>query len=463
MDPRVPWPRLLLPALLISCALAVPGNAGAAPATASITLDPTYGPPTTKVKVEGTGFGASETVVIRFDATRVGVTTTDGSGGFSKSVRVPAPAVPGDHAVKAAGRISGLKATATFLVRTDWTKFHFDQDNSGLNPYENVLNPSNVSGLRKAWARWVPSRVTASPAVVGGVVYVGMYDSVKALDAKTGKTLWKFDAGYISSSPAVADGVVYAGSVNGSVYALDAATGTKLWSLYTGNSVWAAPTVVDGVVYVASGNIYALDAATGTELWSFAPGGTVEYSSPAVANGIVYVGSWDHHLYAIDAATGTEVWSYTFSANVWSSPAVANGVAYMGSEDGNVYALDAATGKKLWTFLTGGDVDYSCPAVANGVLYIGSSDHNVYALDATTGTKLWSFATNGIVDSSPAVANGVVYVGSWDHNVYGLDAATGTKVWRFTTHSTVDSSPTVVNGMVFVGSNDGRLLAFSLP
>jgi outer membrane protein assembly factor BamB len=63
---------------------------------------------------------------------------------------------------------------------------------------------------------------------------------------------------------------------------------------------------------------------------------------------------------------------------VTSSPAVANGVVYVGSYDGNVYALNASTGSKLWSFATGNLVD-SSPAVANGVVYVGSYDHNVYA------------------------------------------------------------------------------------
>ena len=54
-----------------------------------------------------------------------------------------------------------------------------------------------------------------------------------------------------------------------------------------------------------------------------------------------------------------------------SSPAVANGVVYVGSADHNVYALNAGTGAKLWSYTAGGVSD-SSPAVANGVVYVGS-------------------------------------------------------------------------------------------
>ena len=64
-------------------------------------------------------------------------------------------------------------------------------------------------------------------------------------------------------------------------------------------------------------------------------------SSPAVANGIVYAGSWDKNLYAIDAVTGKEQWRFATGDRVDSSPAVANGIVYIGSEDKNLYAVGA--------------------------------------------------------------------------------------------------------------------------
>jgi outer membrane protein assembly factor BamB len=62
-------------------------------------------------------------------------------------------------------------------------------------------------------------------------------------------------------------------------------------------------------------------------------------SSPAVANGVVYIGSNNGYIYALNAASGIQLWNYSTSNPVWSSPAVVNGVVYIGSTDGNVYAL----------------------------------------------------------------------------------------------------------------------------
>jgi outer membrane protein assembly factor BamB len=69
-------------------------------------------------------------------------------------------------------------------------------------------------------------------------------------------------------------------------------------------------------------------------------------SSPAVANGIIYVGMDDHYVYALNAKTGAKLWSYLTGNNVDSSPAVSNGVVYVGSKDGKVYAFALKKGRK---------------------------------------------------------------------------------------------------------------------
>ena len=209
----------------------------------------------------------------------------------------------------------------------------------------------------------------------------------------------------------------------GTVGAID-----ERWNFTTGGAVASSPAVVNGVVYVGSytdNDVYALNAATGAKLWSFTTGSVVA-SSPAVANGVVYVGSEDHNVYALNATTGAELWTFTTGWDVYASPVVADGVVYVGSFDEDVYALNAATGAKLWSFMTGGAVE-SSPAVANGVVYVASIEPaNIYALNAVTGAELWSFTADGSVYSSLTVANGVVYVGTYaDNNVYALNATTG--------------------------------------
>jgi outer membrane protein assembly factor BamB len=112
------------------------------------------------------------------------------------------------------------------------------------------------------------------------------------------------------------------------------------------------------------------------------------------------VGSWDGNVYAINATTGTELWNYTTGNEMFSSPAVANGVVYVGSFDNNVYALNATTGANVWSYNTGSRV-FSSPAVVNGVVYVGSFDNNkVYAI----GNESVSKQTTLII-SAPSTAS----------------------------------------------------------
>ena len=94
---------------------------------------------------------------------------------------------------------------------------------------------------------------------------------------------------------------------------------------------------------INTGNVSSL-----APLWTAQTAGSV-YSSPAVAYGMVYVGSNDGNLYAFDAMTGATKWMATTGAFLKSSPAVANGVVYVGSGDGHLYAFDAITGATKWT------------------------------------------------------------------------------------------------------------------
>jgi outer membrane protein assembly factor BamB len=235
------------------------------------------------------------------------------------------------------------------------------------------------------------------------------------------------------------------------------------WS-YLMSDYGSAPAVANGVVYVGSDdhNFYALNASTGALLWSYDIGVLGTNSAPAVENGVVYVGSGNGILYAFDASTGVPLWTFATDDYINSSPTVVNGVVYVGSHDGHLYAVNAATGAEIWAFQAangywGRGVDTS-PAVVNGVVYFGSDDYNVYALNASTGAELWSYTTPYIVWSSPAVANGVVYVGA-NTSVYALNAKTGAKLWSYDTGSGVQSSPAVANGVVFIGSYNGKLYA----
>ena len=223
----------------------------------------------------------------------------------------------------------------------------------------------------------------------------------------------------------------------------------------------SSPAVTNGVVYIGSydNNVYALNASTGARLWSYTTGNAVS-TSPAVANGVVYVGSNDGNMYALNASTGGKLWSYAAGTEVLASPAVANGTVYcqaVSSVSGNLYAfgLSGSTGALLWSYTLADrptSAPQSSPAVANGVVYIGGND-TVYALNASTGVQLWSYDTGFPVESSPAVANGVVYIGNDNGTLYALNASTGALLWSYSMGGLVPASPAVANGVVYFPSS----------
>lgn len=458
----------ILRVLLVTLALLSPRGSWATSAPI-ITLSPTVGPPTTTTRVTGTGFGSNEKVVIRFDSATVGAAHADAAGGFSRKITIPASALPGPHTIKVTGKASGLTAEATFTVRTDWPMFHFDPANTGLNPFENVLSPSTVSGLTQYWAAPTQGGVTASPVVGGGIVYSGGLGRagsgkahIYAWDAATGEVLWhQTTSGNVPSGMAVAGGRVFASTLlDHALHAYDAATGTPLW---TAPGPTAPPTVMGGVIYVGENlnALYALDATTGERIWVSHQPGPIE-TGPAVVDGVVYVGSGDNNVYAFDASTGTMIWSTVTGGDISSSPTVVDGIVYAGSNDDSFYALDASTGAVLWSRRTGGNVS-SSPAVAGEVVYVGSADFNVYAFDTATGKRVWTFPTGSYITlASPVVANGVVYIGSQDGRIYALDAETGEKLWSFLTGDIINSTPAVSDGTLYVGSFDDHVYSFRL-
>ena len=162
-----------------------------------------------------------------------------------------------------------------------------------------------------------------------------------------------------------------------------------------------------------------------------------------------------------DPSSGiAERWRFSTDGGIQSSPAVVDGVVYVGSGDGTLYALDAASGDERWHFATGERI-FSSPSVVDGVFYVGSDDANLYAVDATSGDERWRFTAGDSIQSSPSVVDGVVYIGSNDDNLYAVDAASGEERWHFDVGDNIYSSPAVVDGVVYMGSDDGNLYALA--
>jgi outer membrane protein assembly factor BamB len=235
-------------------------------------------------------------------------------------------------------------------------------------------------------------------------------------------------------------------------------------ALFVGFPVVGAPAVDEWPMFhhdpSHSGYTMSQAPKTSSLRWRYATGGPVA-SSPAVADGIVFAGSFDNRVYALDELTGAQIWNYTTKGAVGSSPAVVDGVVFVGSEDSNVYALNEVTGEKIWSYQTGNSVFYSSPNVIDGLVFVCSSDGNVYALKESNGEKIWNKNIRSDGYSSPAVADNMVFIGSGAGKIYALNEQTGAEVWSYETNAGLSStSPAVADGMVFLAATGG-VLAFN--
>jgi outer membrane protein assembly factor BamB/tRNA A-37 threonylcarbamoyl transferase component Bud32 len=232
---------------------------------------------------------------------------------------------------------------------------------------------------------------------------------------------------------------------------------TPLWTFKCEDEVRSSPRIADGVLYIGSydNNLYALDAKTGSFLWKFPTEGGIA-STPCIHKDVVLVGSEDTHLYAISRRLEHAVWTYETGGRVRSSPRIEYDHVFFGADDGCLYAINAQSGRLVWQFQSAGPVR-STPLVVEERVFFGSDDGYIYALDMRSGSVKWKYNTNRRVTSSPAAAENLVFVGSADGYLYGVNARSGWPVWRFRTGGYVLSSPVVVGDMVYVGSADGNV------
>lgn len=442
------------------------------------------------------------------------------AGFVAAAMIVASPVVPG--ALGSGDARPPTLAAAEGRSAIDWPQFRFDGHRTGVNPFETVLSPGNVPSLSLAWQAQLGALVDfSSPAVVGGVVYIGStdgrlwaYPAGGCGRALCTRPLWtSTDLAQIVDSPTVANGLVYVGSQtsftsnDGRLNAFDAAgcgasVCSPLWQGLAGKDsiLESSPAVADGTVFVGAfdGRLYAFGAdgcgaLTCKPLWTATTGASIE-SSPTVSGGVVYVGSDDGNLYAFDAAgcgaaRCDPLWVGAIGSPVFSSsPAVAHGMVFIGSA--HVLASFPAAGcgaascAPAWTGAFDQDFFGGSPAVAGKNVYIGLEDGvGVFSANGcghpTCGPRWIDFGTGAqaAVLSSPTVANGVVYAGrntgqvlAWKAKPCG--AFLCDEIWSgLTNDSIVSSSPTVVNGTLYIGSADkafpgdiqGRIYVFDLP
>lgn len=287
----------------------------------------------------------------------------------------------------------------------------------------------------------------ASVAVEGDLAFLPTEDGqLNALVLKDGSLRWRASMGAASnlklidhwdmfhSSPTVVSGVVYVGSADGQIEAFRADSGKRLWSFQTGRAVRATPAVEGGRVFCGSfdGKVYALECATGKKVWEVdtrmagVPWKAVQ-GSCAISGGLVVVGSRSTYLFGIDAATGQVRWKHGHEGSwVPSSPALREGVAYVGQSDGNRVSAVDFSGKRLWSQDAKGHT-FASPALSGDLLFVATNQNydlqgkgSLRALDPKTGDTKWSLELPGSAWSSPVVAGDTVFVGCADGKLYAI-------------------------------------------
>ena len=195
-------------------------------------------------------------------------------------------------------------------------------------------DPTNVANLPETDADWPTFRADNKGRATTQAVVPNKVTS-----------LWRYKAAVefapaapLPSAPVAAGGLIFFGGPDGIVRALDATTGKLLWKAYTGGAIRIPPTIWKGRALVGSGDgyVYAFEAKTGRLLWRFR-------AAPEQRKIPVY---------------GSLQCTWPISSGVLVQDDIAYVAAGMVNYDGTyVYALDAATGEIKWQNNTSGHLD----------------------------------------------------------------------------------------------------------
>ncbi len=283
----------------------------------------------------------------------------------------------------ALGLSLGLAATAQ---AQNWPVYGGDSGNTRFSASKQI-NTTNVSKLNVEWALQLGSLRSqeSTPILVGDTLYVTSSFGPKntfAVNAKTGEVKWTYQpevpkgidqyacCDVNNRGVAYNDGKIFLGRLDAHVVALDAKTGKELWKTaiidYTSGSVITSPpTLVKNLVitgygggeYGVRGSIVALDQATGKEVWrtytvpmGTEPGAdTWKGDSGKNGGGVAWhIGSYDPKL--------NLVYYGTSNPSPWSASVRGNDSSDIGKFSNlytaSILALNADTGKITWHYQT---------------------------------------------------------------------------------------------------------------
>ena len=194
-------------------------------------------------------------------------------------------------------------------------------------------------------------------------------------DETTGFSGWRLtiENGRAVPTPAIANGRLFVGGGFGSYdfYAFDARTGGSVWHLHTSDDGPTAAVMADGLVVfnTESCTLEVVEAETGKVVWEKWLGDPL-LAQPAVMAGrifMVYPKAGEHRLGAFTLREGTPLWETRLDHDVITAPVVAEGKIYLSTFDGTVWCIDPKSGRVDWSQQLAAT---SAPWVYQGDVYV---------------------------------------------------------------------------------------------
>lgn len=211
--------------------------------------------------------------------------------------------------------------------------------------YDTFVTALNFSDGSFIWERNLPHKTASSPTCSDDFVLITTYlGPFYALARNDGSIVWEntdSEGGFWDTSPVVVGETVFAGGNDSFLHSFNIADGFLNWETEFGYKVECTPCYYDGKLYVGCGysadrTVACVDAETGSIIWE-AYGGL--HSSMGYASGYCFWGDTsDNTVKCADASTGEIIWSYNTDLSI-SSPAIVDGVMFIGATDSCLYAF----------------------------------------------------------------------------------------------------------------------------
>jgi outer membrane protein assembly factor BamB len=281
--------------------------------------------------------------------------------------------------------------------------------------YALKLNTADTNG-EKLWDFPGELGFPGSPAVRNGKVYAGDGDGIfYCLNASDAKVIWKqpTEAEIVAGANFWKDKVLV-GSQDSRLYCFNGDNGEVVWKLQIENQIRSFSTIVDDRCFVmqCDGKLHVVDLNKGEIISSVPIEQANTTSTPAVLGDHLYFGTEEGSVMCINWKTPAIQWTVEEKSRsaFRSSPAVAEGIVAIGTRGRRVNALDPKNGDELWSFPTKNKVDAS-PVIVGDQVLVGAGGR-IYLIDRKSGKETWHYECQGDINAGAAVADGCFVVGT---------------------------------------------------